>query len=189
MKIGIAIRKNDIDYFIHKPYLNLIKKHTILIINNNTDLTQIDGFIIPGGYDINSKYYNEIPISCNNIDEEMDKLDMKIVLHAYENNKPLLGICRGLQSINVFLGGTLNQNILNHNNENHFIYYNNKYYLVNSFHHQSIKTLAPNFKILAKSLDNEIEIIKYKNIIGIQYHPELINSKLTNTFLEIFNDT
>lgn len=188
MKIGIAIRKNDIDYFVHKTYINLIKNYNYGFITLNSNLDEYDGFLIPGGYDIDSKYYSEIPIYCNNIDEEIDLLDKKIIEYAIKTKKPLLGICRGIQSINVFLGGSLNQNILNHNNENHFIIMNNKYYLVNSFHHQSIKQLGKDLNILAKSLDNEIEIIKYNNIIGVQFHPEIAKTNLNNIILQIFND-
>ena len=91
------------------------------------------------------------------------------------------------KDINVFLGGTLKQNILYHNDENHFIKFKNKYILVNSFHHQSIDKLAPNLLVVAKSLDDEIEIIKHKflKIIGLQFHPELFNFNLKNLLNEI----
>ena len=117
----------------------------------------------------------------------MDQLDKKIIEYCINKNKPLLGICRGIQSINVFLGGTLKQNILYHNDENHFIKFKNKYILVNSFHHQSIDKLAPNLLVVAKSLDDEIEIIKHKflKIIGLQFHPELFNFNLKNLLNEI----
>ena len=188
MKIGIAVRRNDTDYFVHRSYINLLNEYDYGIITKESNLAEYDGFLIPGGYDIDSKYYNESIISCHNIDNEIDELDKKIVAYALKSNKPLLGICRGLQSINVFLGGSLKQDIINHNNENHFIIFNNKHYLVNSFHHQSVKNLGKNIKVLAKSLDDEIEIISFKSIIGVQFHQEISPTKINKLILKVFND-
>lgn len=186
MKIGIVARRNNIDYFIHRSYINLIKDNKYGIVTIDSNLNEYDAFIIPGGYDIDSKYYNEQNIACNNIDNEMDLLDKKVINYSIKNKIPLLGICRGIQSINVFLGGSLKQDILNHNNENHFIKYNNKYYLVNSFHHQSIKVLGDNLEIKALSIDNEIEIIKHKYlpILGVQFHPEIALTSISDEILK-----
>ena len=90
MKIGIAIRKNDIDYFVHKTYINLIKNYNYGFITLNSNLDEYDGFLISGGYDIDSKYYSEIPIYCNNIDEEIDLLYKKIIEYSIKTKKPLL---------------------------------------------------------------------------------------------------
>lgn len=189
MLIGVAIRKNETDYFVHQSYLLMLQNAGLDydFITLYTPLSCFDGFLIPGGYDIDSKYYNQKNYACYNIDEEMDLLDQKIILYAVENKKPLLGICRGIQSLNVFLGGTLKQDILHHKNDNHFIFYKNKYHLVNSFHHQSIDRLAPDLEIISKSLDNEIEIVKHKYlpIYGVQFHPELINFDIRDFFSEL----
>ena len=92
----------------------------------------------------------------------------------------------GLQSINVYFGGSLNQNINNHNlndklhkiniKENTFLYeiYNNNEY-VNSFHHQSIKEVANGFNVSAIAEDGTIEAIEKDNIVGVQWHPERVN--------------
>lgn len=191
MKIGIIARRNGTDYFVHKSYINLINNHSFGIVTKDSNLLEYDGFLIPGGYDIDSINYNEKNLYCNNIDTEMDMIDEKVIKHCLKYKKPLLGICRGIQSINVFLGGTLKQNIFNHNNENHFINFSGENYLVNSFHHQSINKLANNLEILATSYDNEIEIIKHKflPILGVQFHPEIAFSKLNKEILNIFNDS
>lgn len=188
-KIGIAIRKNEVDYFVHRSYIKLLEKYNMSydFITLQTNLESFDGFLLPGGDDIDSAYYNEKNYACKNVDAEMDELDKKIIFYAVQNKKPLLGICRGIQSINVFLGGSLKQDILFHSNENHFIYMKNKYHLVNSFHHQSISKLAPNLEILAESLDHEIEIIKHRflPIYGLAFHPELISFDLSFFFNEL----
>lgn len=189
MKIGIAIRKNEVDYFVHKSYIYFLKNYHLSydFITLETDLSQFDGFLLPGGYDIDPKYYKEKNYASYHIDEEMDMLDQKIILYAYQNKKPLLGICRGIQSINVFLGGTLKQNINNHSNENHFIQMNHRYFFVNSFHHQSIDQLAYELEAIGTSLDGEIEVVRHKSlpIYGVQFHPELISFDLKAFFNEL----
>lgn len=189
MKFGIAVRKNETDYFVHQSYLIMLKKfsHTYDFITSNTSLEHFDAFLLPGGYDIDPKFYQQENYASKNVDEEMDQLDFKIISYAAKTKKPLLGICRGIQSINVFFKGTLKQNILHHQNENHFINWDNKTILVNSFHHQSIDKIGKDLLILAKSLDGEIEIIKHKSlpIIGVQFHPELIPFDLNFLLNEI----
>lgn len=104
-----------------------------------------------------------------------------------KKNKPILGICAGIQEINVIFGGSLNQLIVNHElkdqskhkvklHENSFLYkvYNTDYIEVNSYHKQSIKDLAPNFNITAISDDGTIEGIEKDNIIAVQWHPEAL---------------
>ncbi|MDE5566043.1 MAG: gamma-glutamyl-gamma-aminobutyrate hydrolase family protein [Anaeroplasmataceae bacterium] len=188
-KIGVAVRKNNVDYFVHQSYLKMLEKYHVDFdfITLSTNLEGFDAFLIPGGDDIDSIYYGEINYACRNVDEIIDRLDQKIILYALENKKPLLGICRGIQSINVFLGGSLKQDIRYHSNENHFIIWNQEYHLVNSFHHQSIAKLAPDLIILAKSLDDEIEIIKHQSlpIYGLAFHPELIDFNLDFFFNEL----
>ena len=76
------------------------------------DLTKLlefcDGFLIIGGNDLNPKYYQEENAGLSKgIDERLDKVDQLILDHAIKNKKPVLGICRGLQSINVFMGKPL----------------------------------------------------------------------------------
>lgn len=96
-------------------------------------------------------------------------------------NKPILGICAGIQEINVIFGGTLHQQIPNHylrDNSKHeihimndsFLYevYKSNFMEVNSYHKQAIKNLAPNFKITAISADGIIEGIERDNIVAVQ---------------------
>ena len=189
MKFGIAIRKNETDYFVHQSYLYMLKAygHTYDFITLETDLSSFEAFLLPGGYDIDPIHYNQKNYASQHISMEMDLLDKKIIEYACQTKKPLLGICRGIQSINVFLGGTLKQDIRHHSNENHFIKINGKYVFVNSFHHQSIDRLAPNLEALGTSLDGEIEVIKHKTlpIYGVQFHPELFSFHLKDFFNEL----
>lgn len=186
MKIGIAVRKDATDYFVHQSYIYMLKKYGYQFdfITQETDLSSFDGFLLPGGYDLDPRLYHETNYASQHIDEEMDKLDFRILKYAEKTKKPLLGICRGIQSINVYFGGTLKQDMRNHMDENHIIYFNNTYILVNSFHHQSIARLAPKLLVLGTSLDHEIEIIKHQDfpIYGVQFHPELFHFDISVFF-------
>ncbi|MGM9970013.1 MAG: gamma-glutamyl-gamma-aminobutyrate hydrolase family protein [Anaeroplasma sp.] len=178
MKIGIVLRSENEKLYVNKSYLLFINSLNCdyTFIDDCSDLSCIDMFILPGGYDINPIYYNEKNTNSKKIDMYNDFLDFKVIKYALENNIPLLGICRGMQSIVVSLGGSLHQNIDKHMNNNHFIIIDEKYYLVNSYHHQAIKKLPSGISVLAKSIDGNIEIIKYKNLLGIQFHPEKLYS-------------
>ncbi len=116
-------------------------------------------------------------------------------------NKPILGICGGLQTLNVYFGGDLNQNILNHKlydgsthnikiSSNSFLnnVYKQEVIEVNSYHRQAIRNLASNFKVTAVSEDGIIEAIEDGNIIGVQYHPEkLDNINFFKEFIKLIN--
>ena len=70
-------------------------------------LSYADMIIIPGGVDVNPALYGELNTDSRDIDDELDKLELEVLGYAVENHIPVLGICRGLQIINVFFGGTL----------------------------------------------------------------------------------
>lgn len=128
----------------------------------------------------------------------MKKLDKKIISAFVERNKPILGICGGLQSINVFFGGSLHQKI-----EGHLMYddmHNMKIkegsflhqvygdsLRINSYHSQAVKEPAPGFTVTGVADDGTIEAMEKGNIVGIQWHPEVIGDlKPFRMFLEKF---
>lgn len=158
-----------------------------------------DGLVITGGCDINPTFYCEKPLNENDdFFSRLDDFEITLIKSFYKKNKPILGICRGLQIINVCFGGSLYQDInselnLNHNpfdydenkNDQDFVHKVNfnddgllqnifgKEYGVNSYHHQAIKKLADGFLIEASSDDGIIEAISLKkDIIAVQWHPE-----------------
>ncbi len=159
-----------------------------------------DGLILGGtSYDINPKYYNELPNKDLTYDVDEYYLDKKLIDKFSKLRKPILGICGGMQSINVYFGGALYQDIKNHalNGKTHeieikkdtFLYevYKDDKKQVNSYHHQAIKDVANNFLVSAVSEDGIIEAIEYNNIIGVQWHPEKVeDEKFFYTFKNIF---
>lgn len=180
--------------------------NVIMITLNNPNLTEIldlcDGFLVTGGNDMDPKYYGEINEGLSKgVREEHDIIDKEIIEYAVKHKKPLLGICRGHQSINVILGGTLLQDIGTSHSDLHdgvpaYTIENNvlkfeKNIITNSFHHQAVGKVAPNMKVVAYHEDGTIEAIVHDTlpIIGIQWHPErLLDSEPSKIIFDKFFD-
>lgn len=192
-------------YYLTEHFKNIFDELEILLfpIVSEKNLEKVckmcDGLVVTGScIDIPPYYYNEKPIQGKNYDIDEFKLDKNAIELFSNANKPILGICGGLQSINVFFGGTLNQKINNHDlkdklhriniKENTFLKDTyNKNIEVNSFHKQSIKDVANGFNISAIAEDGTIEAIEKDNIIAVQWHPEqmkdfLFFQNFINTF-------
>lgn len=181
LKAGLILRIKEETYEIKKRYLSYLKKNNVvplLITKENEQLLiDCDFVVFIGGSDIEpSRYNKKIYANFNKEDDEFEFhiLDIATALHL-----PILGICRGIQLLNVYFGGTL-KNISNHLNSFHFVTNSNnklkiKKHQVNSYHHQAIDKLAENFSCLLISDDNIIEAIedKKKRIIATQYHIEI----------------
>lgn len=160
---------------------------------------QFDGFLFSGGHDINPELYHEEMLpECTELCLERDSMESLLFEEILNLDKPVLGICRGLQFINVALGGTLYQDLATqHPSEtNHRMKppYNRTIHKVtifpdtpfaaiipsqelgvNSCHHQAIKELASSLKAGAVSEDGLIEAIympSKKFVIATQWHPE-----------------
>lgn len=175
-----------------------------------------DGFVISGGPDIDAKYYGENNLMFNGeISPHRDVLEIYLIKKAIEYNKPVFGICRGIQVMNVAMGGTLYQDIHSQIKDSELIKHSQnapKWYpthdvlinrgskiwesfkkdliSVNSFHHQAIKDIAPGFVVTSRSPDGIAESIEYDGhifAVGVQWHPELMWQQ-DNTFLKLFED-
>jgi putative glutamine amidotransferase len=191
--------------FVNTRYVKQLQDRgldVIMIMTNNPNPEKIlelcDGFLITGGSDIDPKFYNEENLGLSkNVYPQLDDLDRLIVLHAAKTKKPLLGICRGHQAINVFLGGSLIQHIDNHEDlksdhlvktiKNDFLNFKETIN-VNSYHHQAVKDLAPGLVEIA-SKDGIVEAFIHKElpIVGIQWHPEILGeSEETKLIFNLF---
>lgn len=192
-------------YYLTEHYKNIFDELNILLfpivsIQNLETVCKIcDGLIITGtSINIPPHYYNEEPIANEKYDIDEFQLDKMAIKLFSDANKPILGICGGLQSLNVYFGGSLNQKIENHNliNKTHKINITSGTFLssiynqninVNSYHIQSIKEVANQFIVSAKAEDGTIEAIENGNIIGVQWHPEQMNDILFfKTFIKTF---
>ena len=156
----------------------------------------IHGFLLPGGKDIDPTFYQETPImELGEVDTALDRYQMAVLDLAMAQGKPVLGICRGIQVVNVALGGSLFQDIqsqfrtptLKHTqatgDADHSIdivpgsrLYGlfGPHIMVNSRHHQSIKEPGKDLVITARAADGVIEAAQHNTlpIDLVQWHPE-----------------
>lgn len=163
-----------------------------------------DGILIPGGVDMDPVHYNEKPHArLGRTDPPRDLVEMQITRWAVRDRKPLLGLCRGVQVINVTLGGSLYQDLEAQNPDGikHDYFPTHGFqrsYLahevqlaegtrlrelmeaetipVNSMHHQGIKDLAPGLSACAIAPDGLIEALESQDdhfLVGVQWHPEV----------------
>ncbi|MCF6465967.1 gamma-glutamyl-gamma-aminobutyrate hydrolase family protein [Clostridium sp. Cult2] len=176
------------------------------VIDNDSYINQLvkkmDGFLFTGGSDIHPNNYHEsVKKGLGLVVPERDAFELKLLKRILEKDKPILGICRGFQLINVYFGGKLYQDIKHNNStiiEHHgyklpkycFIHNNileegSKIYEafgkrdlnVNSLHHQIIEKLGEGLLQTVLSEDGIIEGFEHKNysyVVGMQWHPEMM---------------
>jgi putative glutamine amidotransferase len=169
-------------------------------------MTVIDGLILSGGPDVDPARYgdNYVHPETYGIDPDRDQFELDLFAAAMDQNIPVFGICRGIQVMNVALGGTLIQDVaseypgaadighrqhergLENSDVGHEVsavdstrlpIFGNTDLGVNSFHHQAIRDLAPDLIPVAYSPDQLIEAVVMRNnteVFGVQWHPELM---------------
>lgn len=198
------------NFYLNKYFKDIFEKLNVLMfpVSSDTQLETVvdicDGLLVTGRkIDVNPKYYGEEAIKATNLKDYKleDELDFSLIKLFHKSNKPILGICGGIQSINVCFGGNLYQDIQNHSTKEelkmHLINIEKDSFLekcyktnkieVNSFHHQAIKKVAPNFKVTATSEDGIIEAIEYNNILGVQWHPEqMMDIEFFKNYIELY---
>lgn len=208
--IGVSANHSTSSATAPLTYVNAIKNSggVPLVIPMTTDTTQINailntitGLVMTGGADVNPlKFYGEEPHPrMGEITPERDDFDYMLIKMAIKKGIPVLGICRGMQMLNVALGGTLIQDIpsqvkgsmVDHRQEapsseaTHSItiqkgslLYNilkTEKTAVNTFHHQAVKKVAPSLKVIAVAKDGVVEAIEGTGdmrVLGLQFHPE-----------------
>ena len=177
-------------------------------------VSMIDKLILTGGQNIDPVNYNEdITFDPELMHQERDAFDFALFKEAMAQNKPIFGVCRGMQLINVALGGSLNQDISLREPETikhlqdpipgeiptHSVTTEYGSVLrqvygdeteVNSFHKQSLKDIAPTLKVTAMSPDNIVEGIESKEgehpIVAVQWHPDFAYNTLEQE-MRMFN--
>ena len=152
-----------------------------------------DALLLCGGEDVSPSYYGQKNVGCRGIDKQRDKAEFELIEAFVHAKKPILGICRGHQILNVGFGGTLIQDISeiqqsSHSareccDNSHMINVCEKSFMyhltegsdfVNSSHHQAISDLGRGLIATAHSLDGIIESFEHTEmaVLGVQYHPE-----------------
>ena len=167
------------------------------VVTGNFEISRYDGIIIPGGGDLDPARYGQTNTASGNIDNILDERQIDAVKQCVAAGKPIFGICKGVQLINVVFGGTLNQSISGHMGVWHTVsvsrsgWFSNIYsgsVRVLSYHHQSIRDLADGFQADMRAGDGTIEAISNneKHIYGVQFHPEQMNNEVGNRCIRQF---
>ncbi len=189
--------ENEIDKVVF-AYVKTIENNSNALVyivpcsSKNTDvyIQELDGFLVPGGHsDVDPQLYGEVNQASNNVDIKNDKLIIEVIHKIIKSWKPLLWICKGMQLINVALGGSLIQNIPDtqysfdvihdvqiDQKSRLFQLYGKKTMLVNSLHHQAIKQIGEWLNIVAHNKEWVIEAIESNDgkVLGVQWHPEYL---------------
>lgn len=159
-------------------------------------VARLDGVIIAGGTDVDPSFYGEdLKNERWRGQPERDRLEIALIREALRQQRPVLGLCRGHQILNVALGGTLYQDIatlrpgsLQHRDQEQYDKLGHALQVlpgtrlaeivgagehwINSVHHQAIKDLAPGLRASAHAPDGVIEAVEGEGCLGCQFHPE-----------------
>ncbi len=166
------------------------------------DWEVLDGLVVSGGADIDPALYGQPNHASRRVDRQRDQLEAELIRWAIAHAKPVLGICRGAQLLNVALGGTLHQDarqvypgfrptrgwyraglrrpihVLKAGWLSTILGTGKKTHLVNSLHHQAIAEVAPDLEVVAVDEHGLIQAIEgyYPDclVVGVQWHPELM---------------
>lgn len=171
-------------------------------LSMRTIFERLDGLLLSGGGDVDPACYGEAPHpSPTALSAERDQLELSLARRAVDADKPLLAICRGIQVLNVALGGSLVQDIstqlpgaLPHTFDETKVARDHTAHPVqieqgsrlhkvmgvdradaNSWHHQALKRIASGLEVVARSPDGVIEAVEMPDrrfVIGVQWHPE-----------------
>ena len=176
----------------------------------------LDGFVLTGGADLcPSTYGGRHDESVYGVNEERDQYELRLARALVERSVPVLAICRGIQVLNVAMGGTLVEDIpkeygdsVVHRGEDlqkvdHPVSLSaesrlaeiigSSEFICPSYHHQSVRVPAPGFDVVAKSADGVIEAIEsqqYPGVIAVQWHPEFVaeNDELQQRLFDVLID-
>ena len=193
------------------PFIIPCYDDTDALINT---LDKLDGILLTGGADINPLFLGEEPIQeLHGINPRRDRQELLLTRLAADRQIPILGICRGIQTMNAALGGPLYQDIhsqmegtrIKHDQNLDRCYASHTVAIekdtllhrlfktdtiaVNSFHHQAIKEPAPGFRVCARATDGVIEAMEsteYKSMLGVQWHPECFILKGNECMMPLF---
>lgn len=151
----------------------------------------LDGLLLSGGVDLAPRYYGEEPDpQLGEVDDLRDETEVALYRAARARGLPVLGICRGLQVINVLEGGTLWQHLDGHSQgedgqpytaTTHPVRFEGGGLLarhhpgetqVNSHHHQAVKRVAPTLRVAARTPDGLVEALEGDGVVCVQWHPE-----------------
>jgi putative glutamine amidotransferase len=175
---------------------------------------RVNGLLLSGGEDVDPGRYGREPDGARSVSPERDAMELDLVARAIEHEIPILAICRGIQLLNVALGGTLCQDLftqrgqaIDHDRYREFdghihaihtsgaellsTAFSTETFVQNSAHHQGIDELSPDLTAVAWAEDGLIEAVEYRApgaawTCGVQWHPERKIEEATGTNRRLF---
>ena len=189
-RICIPVLKKD-KYLSYKSAVEKLNAQAVFICEEH-DSYEYDGLLLPGGADINPARYNQANNGSVDIKDDLDDLQFNVLAAFVKAKKPILGICRGQQLLNVYFKGTLIQDIKEKDNHRCLDSLEDKYntivtedntfineiygkrFISNSSHHQAVDILGEGLKVAARCDDGIIEAVEHVGlpIWAVQFHPE-----------------
>lgn len=171
---------------------------TVIVSLSPGDAEECDGLLLPGGGDIDPAIYGEDNMGSVGIDRSLDDIELSLIKQFSESNRPILGICRGAQLLNVAFYGSLIQDLPfaaahrweeSTGDKRHLVEASQGSFLreiygvqfpVNSAHHQGAGRVAGGFQVAAKAADGGIEALQWpqRRIYAVQWHPERMTLRL-----------
>ena len=186
-KILIAGNEKDVGNYVE--VVKYLGADPIVTLHPES-IYSFDGLILPGGGDICPSYFDQPVIDTRKPDPDLDRAQFYILYQFLHTHKPILGICKGMQLLNVFFGGDLNQHVETENlhawngadqwhqttvlKDSLLEKLYGTEFEVNSAHHQSIGAPGQDLEIIQYSKDGVPEAIKHDHLplLGVQWHPE-----------------
>lgn len=169
-----------------------------VILSKNTALSKYaDALLLTGGGNVNPHFYKQSVKRLNDVDSATDAAELFLTESFLTARKKIIGVCKGLQILNVYFGGTLkyvnNHSAVNKNDRFHDIFTFKNTFLrnvygekkcVNSAHVMAIDKLAPELFVSATSYDGVIEGVynKKRNVYAVQFHPERLFKSACDRF-------
>ena len=184
-------------FFAKHPDVHVFDART-----GDVPMDQMDGLLLTGGSDIAPEFLGQEVVDPSLIDEDVDPVrdrwEFEAISKSLARGLPILGICRGIQVLNVALGGTLKLDIPDHKLPDQKDYdiqqlrydttANHRFEKVNSSHHQAVDRVADGFTVEAWcASDDVIEQMRLRNYpfaVAVQYHPE--RGKIYDALFEDF---
>lgn len=175
-----------------KNYVNALTRLNAeaFVTLDSTDISLYDGLLLPGGGDIHPSLWGEKDYASRALDQATD-IKQLILLNLFAQKKiPILGICKGMQLINVYFGGSIIQHLdradlheyttQDHVHGTHTVSHNlltelyGSHFATNSAHHQGVRILGNQLTALQYSDDGVMEALSHNKlpILGVQWHPE-----------------
>lgn len=224
--VGVLAHSENLDdgklYAVRATYVSAISRHGGLPViappfedefaaEEFADF--IDGLLVPGGVDIDPSLYGEQPHpGLGRVDHDLDQAEMQLIREAFRRDLPILGICRGIQSLVVALSGDLYQDLpsqrdgLRHEAREHgraFLSHDMSVRPgsrlhevlgrdtigVNSLHHQGVRTLPEDLEPSGWSPDGLVEAVEAPSrrfVVAVQCHPEELWSQTEPAFSRLF---